>query len=607
MTRLHPILLALDPAARDLAQRITTTLPETDILDPQDMASFGVAACLRAHYLEGHPILGICAAGILIRALAPVIADKHKDPPIIAIAAKTRWVIPLLGSHQGGNRLAAQIATIVNGQTVITTASDDRLGLAFDDPPPGWRLAKGTSVKDFTAKILTGRRASLQGQAPWLEDITSPDGDLEIITGPSFIPRQKDRLIYHPAVLAIGIGCERLCSLAELRKAVTDALAKGGWAEEAIAVLVSIDLKANEPAIHALAHELGVPARFFPRHCLADQEERLKHPSEIVRQAVGVAGVAEAAALAAVGADGELVLEKCVTGRATIAIARAREPICPETIGRPQGRLLIIGLGPGGAGERSLEASRALAAADDLVGYQLYIDLALAGAPQAQHHPFPLGAEIARAYHALSLASTGRAVALLSSGDPAIYAMASVVLSLLDRKDISPSWQAIDIAILPGISAMQAASARVGALLGHDFCAISLSDLLTDWTVIETRLRAAAAADFVVALYNPGSSQRSWQFDAALTILREARPAQTPVVIARALGRHNERVCVTRLAEIQLTELPGHEIDMLTIVLIGSRSSRMFQLKGGRSWVYTPRSQRLNSKETAISTIADGS
>ncbi|MEE2981529.1 MAG: precorrin-3B C(17)-methyltransferase, partial [Pseudomonadota bacterium] len=249
-----------------------------------------------------------------------------------------------------------------------------------------------------------------------------------------------------------------------------------------------------------------------------------------------------------------------------------------ENVGRARGHLAVVGIGPGGEGWRSPEASRLVADASDLVGYGLYLDLLGPLAGGKTRHDFPLGDEEARVRVALDLAAEGRHVALVSSGDAGIYAMASLVFELLDRggKD---AWHRVEITVTPGISALQAAAARAGAPLGHDFCAISLSDLLTPWDAIKRRLEAAATGDFVVALYNPVSQRRREALPKARKILLGHRPDDTPVILARNLGRHGEAVRTVDLAALDVDD-----VDMLTVVIVGSSRTRRV---GG--WVYTPR------------------
>ncbi len=343
------------------------------------------------------------------------------------------------------------------------------------------------------------------------------------------------------------------------------------------------DLKADEPAVQELADRLGVPQRFFDAAELEAEAPRLKTPSEVVFREVGCHGVAEGAALAAAGADSELIMPKVRSKRATCAIARAKIPIDPARFAQPRnGHLAVIGIGPGAEAWRSPEASQQLRAADVVVGYRLYLDQIANQISGKEQYESKLGEEAKRAGQALELAAVGRQVALVSSGDAGIYALASLVFELIDQAD-NESWNRVAITVVPGISALQAAAARVGAPLGHDFCAISLSDLLTPEATIVKRLEAAAQGDFVVALYNPQSRRRRRLLGAAREIMAAARPADTPVVIARNISREDEAIVVTTLEAFD-TE----EVDMTTLVMIGSSRTKSIW-HDGRSWTYTPR------------------
>jgi cobalt-precorrin 5A hydrolase/precorrin-3B C17-methyltransferase len=251
-------------------------------------------------------------------------------------------------------------------------------------------------------------------------------------------------------------------------------------------------------------------------------------------------------------------------------------------VGTQRGALTIVGTGPGAADYRAPAADHAIAGANHIVGYGPYIDLLGNAATGKQRHDFALGEEELRCRAALDLAAAGEQVVLVSSGDPGIYAMAALVFELLDRED-DKTWNRVALDVVPGVSAMQLAAARAGAPLGHDFCAISLSDLLTPWPAIEQRLRAAAEADFVVALYNPVSQRRRHQLETARDILLAHRPADTPVIIARNLARDGESVRIVPLAE-----LAADTIDMLSLVIVGNSTSRAVH-RGGDHWVYTPR------------------
>jgi precorrin-2 C20-methyltransferase/precorrin-3B C17-methyltransferase len=245
------------------------------------------------------------------------------------------------------------------------------------------------------------------------------------------------------------------------------------------------------------------------------------------------------------------------------------------------GSLAIVGLGPGAEEWVSPEASHVLARATDLVGYKTYVDRVPAR-PGQQRHVTDNREELARARHALELAACGRNVAIVSSGDPGIFAMATAVMEALEAGPAA--WRELDVRIVPGISAMQAAAARVGAPLGHDFCVISLSDHLKSWETVTQRLEAAAAADFALALYNPASSERTWQIAGAQVLLLRHRAPTTPVVVARDVGQPSELIRVVDLADLHTVP-----IDMRTIVLVGTSHTRRFERAAGTA-VYTPRS-----------------
>ncbi|WP_207484164.1 precorrin-3B C(17)-methyltransferase [Arenibaculum pallidiluteum] len=592
-----PILIVLSQTGLETARSAQAVLPGAQIhglagrVSGADLGFEATAEHLRAHFSAGRPIVGFCATGVLIRILAPLLADKREEPPVVAVAEDGSAVVPLLGGHRGANALAARIADAFGATAAVTTAGDLRFGIALDEPPEGWTIANPGDAKAFMAELLAGAACRIEGDAPWLAASDLPldeDAALSLSATLRAEAGSPRRLVYHPRRLAVGLGCERDADPEEVTALMRATLAEAGLAEGAVALVASLDLKADEPAVHAAAAALAVPARFFDAARLEREAPRLATPSEAVFREVGCHGVAEGAALAAAGPDGTLVVAKRKSARATCAVALAPEPIDAARAGRPRGRLAIVGIGPGAPAWRTPEAEAWLARASDLVGYGLYLDLLGPAAEGKHRHDLPLGEEEARARLALDLASQGRDVALVSSGDAGIYAMATLVFELMDRGE-RPEWRRIEVAVTPGISALQAAAARAGAPLGHDFCTISLSDLLTPWEVIERRIRAAAEGDFVIAIYNPVSRRRTGQLPALREILLARRPAETPVILARNLGRPGETVRATTLGA-----LDPAEVDMLTLVVVGSSETRMVAGQGngsvdGGAWIYTPR------------------
>jgi cobalt-precorrin 5A hydrolase/precorrin-3B C17-methyltransferase len=584
-------LVALTPQAAMLGRRLRDVLPGARLhglagrTDEKDVTFTDTGKHLTQLYRAGTPIVGICAAGILVRILAPHLAGKRDEPPVIAVSSDGASVVPVLGGHGGANALARRIAAVTGGHAAITTAGETDLGFALDDPPPGWSVANPEAAKSIMADMLAGAFPIVvveAGEPDWLAAMpTDTEGTRVVRITDRSNRLASDELVLHPPSLALGVGCERDCEPGELIGLVDETLARHGLARESVALVASIDVKMDEPAVHALAAHLGRPARFFDAARLEAETPRLENPSPVVFREVGTHGVAEAAALAACGPRGTLAVAKHKSARATCALART-SALDPEAVGMPRGTLTIVGTGPGAAEHRSPATDAAVTQASDLVGFGPYIDLLGAAARGKVRHDFDLGAEEDRCRHALALAAKGKRVALVSSGDPGIFAMATLVFELLDAAD-DPAWNRIAIDVLPGISAMQLAAARAGAPLGHDFCAISLSDLLTPWPAIEARLAAAAQADFVVALYNPASRRRRHQLAAARDILLAHRPADTPVVIARNLARPGEAVSIVPLGELALDT-----IDMLTVVIIGNSQSRRTR-QSGRDRAYTPR------------------
>ncbi len=578
----RPLLIAFTPAARALAEILEAPLaadiaPAGESLRDQATAAF----------LGARPVIGICAAGILIRVLAPHLGDKQAEPPVIAVAEDGSVAVPLLGGHHGANDLARRIAALTGGTAAITTASDLAFGAALDQPPAGYVLANPADMKDFAMALMAGEGVIIEGEAHWLGKLPR-GGPLRVSVSPKRLEGGPRHLVYYPKTLTIGVGCERGTPAGELIALADETLARHDLAPASVAGVFSLDLKADEAAVHALANHLGVAARFFSADRLEAEESRLANPSEAVRREVGVAGVCEAAALAAAGRDGALLVQKVKSSRATLAIAEAPRRLV-DLPGQPRGVLAVVGIGPGSSEWMTPAAAAALDTASDWVGYGLYLDLVARHRRGQAEHRFALGEEEARVRHAIALAGEGRNVALVCSGDAGIYAMASLVFEALASPSLSPAETRIAVEVIPGISAFQAAAARTGALIGHDFCAISLSDLLTPWEVIEARLKAAAEGDFVVAFYNPRSARRSDQLQRAMGILAPHRRPDTPVVIASNLGRPAERLEIVELAAFD-----PESVDMLTIVLVGSSRSERLQ-RGDGAVAFTPRGYAAKS------------
>jgi cobalt-precorrin 5A hydrolase/precorrin-3B C17-methyltransferase len=426
------------------------------------------------------------------------------------------------------------------------------------------------------------------------------------------------RVQWHPRVLWVGMGCERGTCKELMAWAIESVCQSRHLAAGAIAGIATLDLKADEPGLLQLCQENHWPLRCFTPEAL--KAIPVPNPSKTVADAVGTPSVAEAAAILAAsspktplpedfldldnfvtsslypgggrGAEGPRMsfgqprdwgAGLCVTkkvirnpdfaGAVTVAIAQSYQ----EYIGRT-GQLSLVGTGPGNLDQITPAAKAAISQADAVIGYGLYVDqIRPLCRPGQIVEPWPITQERQRGERAIALANWGLNVAVVSSGDCGIYGMAGLVMEQLQ----SAGWdgETPSVQVFPGISALQAAAARVGAPLMHDFCAISLSDLLTPWEVIIKRLEASAQADFVIALYNPKSKTRIHQIETAQEMLLTHRSPNTPVAIVKSVYRPDEEIHTTTLSEML-----NYPIDMLTVVLIGNQSTR----QQGR-WLVTPR------------------
>ncbi len=556
--------------------------------------------------------LFVLATGSVVRLIAPLLEDKHRDPAVVVVDESGRWVISLCGGHLGGaDALARRVAAALGVEPILTSGSEGLrippLDLLGD--PYGWRRGQG-DWNGVAAALNRGEPVAvhqtcgtLLWRRAWPGDhplLTTPPLEAvahirigEYATPPTGIPTVN----WHPRVLWVGVGCERGTTRAWLQGSLQHLLHTQGLALEAVAGLATLALKQDETGLLALAQAENWPIQFFSAEALSSIP--VPHPSETVRQAVGTPSVAEAAALLAAqkalplpSSDGTMTLPaispatlvcskqvftSATEGACTLAVARAPQEYCPHP-----GHVWLIGTGPGDLTQLTLAARMALTQADAVIGYQLYLDLIEPLLHPGQiRDPSPITQEIQRAERAIAWAQQGLKVAVISSGDAGIYGMAGLVLECLAQA----GWDGIrpSLEVLPGISALQAAAAQLGSPLMHDFCAISLSDLLTPWPVIEKRLQAAAAADFVVALYNPRSRQRVDPLLKALQIFAQARSAHTSVALARNLYRPGQEIHLTTLKE-----LDPEQVDMLTLVLIGNSHT----FRHGNTLI-TPRGYRL--------------
>jgi cobalt-precorrin 5A hydrolase/precorrin-3B C17-methyltransferase len=577
-------LVAGTAVGRRQAARLAEAWPHAHLLE-----GGSVAEALRTAWRTHTAVVAFVATGIVVRVLAPLLGDKHTDPAVVVVDETGRYAIALLSGHLGGaNELARQAAATLGAQPVLTTATDLR-GIPGLDTL-GWPVEG--NVAAVTRAVLDGEPVRLAADATWplpaWPENVCPDAAAAhtVRITDRTVPLAADTVVLRPPSLVAGVGASRGVGVDELDRLLRDALAQAGLSPASLRCLATADIKADEPGIRELAHRYGLELVCHPVDRLA--RVNVPTPSQTVQSAVGTPSVAEAAALlppdpaaprppaaghpgpattpdGVPGPLGELVVAKTTSPMGTVAVARHA----------PRGRLTIIGIGPGARDLLTPRATTELRRASVVVGLRQYVaqiqDLLR---PGTRVLTSAMGAEQRRIHLALDQAHAGHAVALVSSGDPGVYAMASPALDEVDTS--------IDVIVVPGISAAQAASAILGAPLGHDHTVISLSDLHTPWPAIRRRVRAAAEADLVAVFYNPRSRGRGWQLAAALAELAAHRPPGTPVGLVRNASRPDEHTTLSTLADFDPAQ-----VDMYGLVIVGNSTTRVV---AGR--MITPRGYR---------------
>ena len=549
MSRPAPAIVILGNGSLATARRIQQLYPQALIyglagrVEAPDRTYSDFGATLRQLYQHDTPIIALCAAGIVIRTLAPLLLEKGAEPPVLAVAEDASAVVPLLGGLGGVNDMARAIAASLQVAAAITTSGELRFGTCLLNPPSGYALDDLETGKRFVSDLLAGESVRIEGDAPWLAGAQLPENPqarLAIhVSSAEREPAANELLIYPRNVVA------RVAAVVPAQ-AIREALHDMQLAWQSLACIVADDALMASPQLHEAAAELGVPLRFV--------------------------------------SAGEQVLPVVwhESGNGLL-LGVAPAPLDPQLIGRPRGRLAVIGLGPGAA-ELMVPAVKAeLARANDVLGYETYVRMAGPFRDDQVLHCTDNREEMQRARHAFELAAQGRSVVVVSSGDPGVFAMAAAVLEALHESG-DAQWHSVDLEILPGVSASLATAAQAGAPLGHDFCVMSLSDNLKPWSIIEKRLDLAGEADLALAFYNPISRSRPWQLGVALEIVARHRSAETPVVLGRDIGRPGQTLRATTLGA-----LTPDQVDMRTMVLIGSSTTCTFPRADGGEWVYTPR------------------
>lgn len=568
-----PAILVLSTGGTGTAARIRGALPGAETLGLAGRVEDGVdgtfqdmTATVQALFRAGRPIVGLCAAGILIRMLGPLLSAKRQEAPVLAVSEDGGVVVPLIGGLTGANELAGRIAQALGVEAAITGSGARKFGIILERPPSGWTCANPDEAKRVTADLLAGGAARVEGELPWLSETgvpLSPEGGVVLRSSVRREAPPERGLLFRPRSVAAGVAGPAEAWLAALPPALESA-----GIDPACLALVAV------PAGGGLAAEgdAGVPVRLLEGPVSAAQ-----------------------AALMAAGPGGTLVHEA-----GGVALAVAPLPIDPRSVGRARGRVAVIGLGPGAAEWLTPEALAELEGATDIIGYATYVDMVPAGIRAGRTcHASDNRVELDRARAAMDLAAGGRRVAIVSSGDPGIFAMAAALMEVMEAP--GPGWETVEVAVVPGLSAMQGAAARAGAPLGHDFAVISLSDNLKPRSVILRRIEAALASDMAMALYNPVSRARPWQLGEAMALVARYRGPDTPIVLGSDVGRPGERMRVVPLGGFE----PGM-VDSRTVILVGSSQTRLLRL-GGREFVHTPRRYPEDGPAVPAPSDIDGS
>jgi len=594
------LIIALTRRGAALGQRLQRRLPQSELLVPERFASgTNGDSSYRGTFKEAvtgafgkYPNLVIISAvAVAVRTLAPLLRGKLEDPAVVVLDERGHYAVSLLGGHaRRANALARKLAFLSGAQPVVTTASDggglpplDLLGAKY-----GWALEDGAAMTRVLSAMVNDEAVAVYqdgGETGWGRD-KLPTGvtfvstiagiagggfaaallitDLEIDTA-----NLPAHVIYRPRGLTVGIGCHPGTSVDELEAAVREALASGGYSPRSVAAIATIDARRGEPAFTELAARMAADIKYFTPdelRAVAGQSP----PSAAALKALGLPAVAEPAAILAAG-NGEMVLPKRKSANVTVALAARRE--------NADGKLYIVGTGPGDTAQLTLRARQALGECDVVLGYGTYLRYIRELLDGKEIVSSDMRQELDRARQAIAMAAAGRRVALVSGGDPGVYGMSAAVYELLENG----SGSKVEVEVLPGVPAVCAAAARLGAPLSGDFACISLSDLLTPWDVIISRLRAAAAADFVIAIYNPRSRGRPDYLAEARRVLLEHRPPETSVGIVRGAYRDGEEeVCIS-----DLEHMMDFDADMVTTLIIGNDTTHPC-----RRLLLTPRGYR---------------
>ena len=530
-------------------------------------------------------IIFIGSIGASIRLINSFLTSKDQDPGVIVLNNTCSKIVPLIGLHHSETRnIAFQISNLFGGKIIETNNSSYKRYLNIDSFGNQWGWKRSGKIKNWSKLVIKQANneeifcKQLSGNSLWKtsesaetinqiyeKEIEKPDSTFHVSIF------EKHETTWHPPVLWIGIGCERNTSKQLIANSLSNFLESENLSPHSIAGFATIDIKKNEKGIIELANENNLPIKFFTKEDLS--KKIVPNPSNVVQKEIGTPSVAEASCLLAAGEESKLLKEKIIfkdedfpksnSGAVTFAVAESKNQYYPAN-----GEIHIIGSGPGDTSFLTNDSRKALARCTVWIGYKMYLDLIKSLKRSDQIFiESKLTEEKERCSKAIKLAEEGIKVALISSGESGFYGMAGLLLELLQKikKEYRPYFE-----VHPGISSVQLAAALSGAPLMNDFCSISLSDKLTPWSLIEKRIEGALLGDFVIALFNPQSIERNWQLKSVIDICLQSRHGDTPVLIARQVGRENQTKKF-----FTLNTIPFKEIDMLSIIIIGNSQTTL--------------------------------
>ena len=545
---------------------------------------------LKENWNRVNVFIFIGSLGASTRLISPFISNKDKDPGVIVTDKKGSKIIPLLNLHHNQTKsIALKIQNLIGGEIIETNNSSVENLLNLDSFGENWGWRKSGSTENWSQLVINQSKENIiyfkqsSGNKLWKRCKSNINlyqlMDSENVFNKKstfFVGTKKHHQItWHPPTLWLGIGCERNTDKNFIQESLNQFFNNNEISILSIAGIATIDLKKDEKGILDIAKDNQWPIRFFTAQQLLNI--KVPNPSKIVFDEIGSYSVAEASCLSASGEGSKLLAEKHIfinknfsgdkAGAVTLAVAESKHQFAPS-----RGQIHVIGSGPGDLSLLTIDAKIALSECPVWIGYKMYLDLL---DPLLRDDQIRIDSEIKeekkRCEKAISLAQEGIKVALISSGDSSIYGMAGLLLELIQNleKTVRPHF-----IIHPGISCIQLAASLAGAPLMNDFCAVSLSDKLTPWEIIQKRIEGALLGDFVVAIFNPQSKERDWQLKKTINMILEKRKKNTPVLIARQVGRKDQNISF-----YTLDNFPIGKVDMLTLVIIGNSKTKLVDNK----------------------------